>query len=210
MRYSRPIVSISRSVISINGRAVSPEAVSLRPLRHSGAGISSADTNCDERLASMRDGTAGEWPPVATRLAMGGQPLFRVRWSRRRRALRIASISGPIGRSRIRWLPSSRKRPRPSVRKPSRKRIAVPAPPASSSRPRAGMAPARPSTTIRAADSSTAISKPSIPSAAAIRRVSSLRPAPKIVERPSAIAASTSARLVMLLEPGTLTDAANG
>ena len=192
----------------MNGRAASPVTVSSRPRGHNGAGISSAETNCEETAASIRAAPPST-PPSPTSISTGGHPLFRSARTATPSAAN-ASSSGPTGRSRIRWLPSSRNRPRPRVRKPSRKRIAVPAPPASSSRPRAGMAPARPSTTIRAADSSMATSKPSVPSAAAIRRVSSLRPAPEIVERPSAIAASSSARLVMLLEPGTLTAASNG
>jgi hypothetical protein len=192
----------------MNGRAASPMTVSASPCGQSGAGISSAETNCEETAASTR-AAPPRTPPSPISISTGGHPLSRSARTETPSAT-SASSSGPIGRSRIRWLPSSRKRPRPSVRKPSRKRIAVPAPPASNSPPRAGIAPPRPSTTIRAAASSTASSKPSVPSAAAIRRVSSFRPAPEMVERPFAIAASNSARLVMLLEPGTLRDAPSG
>ncbi len=192
----------------INGRAAPPMTVSSSPCGQSGAGISSAETNCEETAASTR-AAPPLTPPSPISITTGGHPLSRSARTEMPSAANVSS-SGPIGRSRIRWFPSSRKRPRPSVRKPSRKRIAVPAPPASKSPPRAGIAPPHPSTTIRAAVSSTASAKPSVPSAAAIRRVSSFRPTPEIVESPFAIAASNSTRLVMLLEPGTLMDAASG
>src|ERR1700736_1211890 len=49
-----PHSSISRSVIVMNGRAASPVTASSSPSGHSGAGISSAETNCEETAASIR------------------------------------------------------------------------------------------------------------------------------------------------------------
>src|SRR5262245_2387021 len=72
------------------------------------------------------------------------------------------------------------------------------------------MRPPRPTTLIVAAASSPSIAKPSPPSAATMRSVSSLRSAFSITVGPSARAARISARLVMLFEPGTRTSARSG
>ncbi len=181
MTISSPLIAlvapqsrISARVISTNGRAAAPVTASRRPFFHSGAGISSADTNCEDRLASIV-----AVPPSARSdgsITTGGHRLLSSLQARTPR-LPSASIRSPIGRSRIRALPSSLKRPRPRVRKPRRKRIAVPALPTKSSALEAGMIPPRPSISIRRFASSVPTWKPSARSAAIIWRVSSLKSA---------------------------------
>ena len=66
----------------------------------------------------------------------------------------------------------------------------------------AGSRPAQPTTRIVAAAGSCSTAMPSRPSDSIITRVSSLSSAPANSDSPSANAAQTSARLVMLFEPG--------
>ena len=120
------------------------------------------------------------------------------------------STSSPIGRSRIRSMPSSVYVPSPRQHAAVRKRIAVPALPRCSSACLAEMRPPRPCTVTRVAVSSMSSSKPSVWSASSIRRVSSANSTPSSVVAPSASAAISSARLVRLFEPGGASVRSNG
>ena len=78
----------------------------------------------------------------------------------------------------------------------------VPLFPTYNSAAEAGIAPAQPSTSTTRCAASWRTPIPSRPSDSIITCVSSLSSAPVSVELPRASAAQTSARLVMLLEPG--------
>ena len=75
----------------------------------------------------------------------------------------------------------------------------------SSSAVAAGMVPPAPSTAMRACVGSASMPMPSCLSPSMHASVSSLNSAPRSVDRPVASAATTSARLVRLFEPGTVT-----
>ena len=157
-------------------------------------------------------GRSGCSQPVAE-TATGGQPSsFSLRastpsWDR-------TSSRSRIGRSRIRGTPSRRYRPSPKLTIAVRNRIVVPEFATNNSADRAGMT--RPvsfsATATRFAAQSARTSKPSRVSDSTITSVSSLRSAPSRTHGPFrlASAASTSARLVMLLLPGTVTVADGG
>ena len=145
---------------------------------------------------------------LASRQAAG--PHFD-RWKVRRGATRgtlrrvgsSASSRSPIGRSRMRFTPSSRNEPCPSVQKAREKanrRAAIADKQLGGGwRECVRRGPARPACGRRRC---TSTRMPSCPSAAIITRVSSLSSAPVNVLSPWASAAQTRARLVMLLEPG--------
>src|SRR5690606_20739531 len=106
-----------------------------------------------------------------------------------------------MGRSRMRALPSRRKRPSPSAAAAAKKRMLVPDSRSSSSASRAGSGPPAPTTVTSVPRASTRA--PSLSSACTITSESSATRAPRSVLTPSASAATTSARLVRLLLPGT-------
>ena len=115
---------------------------------------------------------------------------------------RRASSRSPIGRCRIRAVPSSRYVPCPSPQTAARNRIVVPLAAQSIVAAGAGIAPAVPSSRITPAGQSAWSETPSAASPAAITRVSWLSSTPVSRLGPRASAAQTSARLVMLFEPG--------
>ena len=135
------------------------------------------------------------------RISTGGQS-FSSRQVTSAPSCRSASIRWPIGRCRILAVPSSRKSPCPSVAMAVKNRTVVPLLPTNRSAPFLGIRPPQPSTRIVARSVSWSTTSPSWRKASPINRVSSLSSAPASVDVPSASAAQTSARFVMLFEPG--------
>ena len=113
-----------------------------------------------------------------------------------------ASRRSWMGRSLMRAVPFSRKRPWPSAATAVRNRTVVPLLPTMISAPPPGGRPPQPVTRIVCSAGSCPTETPSCPRPAIITRVSSLSRAPLSSERPPAKAAQTRARLVMLFEPG--------
>ena len=117
-------------------------------------------------------------------------------------------MRSPIGRLRIASTPSNWMDDVPNAHMANKKRAAVPALPTKRSgllEGGDGNKPPHPVTLKVSASRSWATSKPKAFKHAAKMRVSSLSSAPVKVEVPRDNAASNSARLLMLLEPGTLT-----
>ncbi len=80
----------------MNGRAVSPITRSLRPAFQIGAGISIAETNCDDARASTEVSPPSNRSRDASTIT-GGQLLSRSLYTLAPRRC-IASSCGPIGR----------------------------------------------------------------------------------------------------------------
>ncbi len=113
-----------------------------------------------------------------------------------------ALTRSPIGRSRMRSLPSSRYSPSPRAHNAVRNRMLVPLFSSHRSAVALGIRPPCPSTCNVHASRSCSTSKPSRRRLSTMTRVSSLSRTPFSVVVPDDSAATTSARLVRLFEPG--------
>ena len=134
------------------------------------------------------------------RIVSGGQPVAHVTSAP---SARSASASTWIGRFAMASSPTSVTSPSTSAATAARNRTVVPLLPTKSG-PSGACSRARPPCTIeRVAGPASSMSMPMRVSAARMCRVSSLSSAPVSRVSPSASAASTRARLVMLFDPGT-------
>ena len=148
-------------------------------------------------------------PPVSPvpSTRTGGQPACS-RGSTRAPSWESVSMRSEMGRSRIRGVPSNSTQPLPSVLAAVRNRALVPEFWMSRERPGSFRSPSSPETVHGSWE--TSIGHPSAARASIITRVSSLSSPPCSRLSPWARAATNSARLVRLLEPGTRTTASSG
>ncbi len=170
------------------------------PLAKRGAASSRAVTNCDDSEASRVT-----LPPISQprpETVSGSPPVGEVIEVPRERR---PSTTGFSGRSRARGSPSKWTSPSASAASGSRKRITVPALPTSIvAGPVSG-----PGVMTQVSPWSSMVT-PRARSPATISSVSRLRSGPRRIVGDDAMAASTSARFVTDLDPGTFTVARTG
>ncbi len=167
-----------------------------------GPDSSRALTNWDDDEASISTGPPSRAPPPCT--VIGSAP--RASSSMRAPRARSASITPCSGRSYERGSPSKRTAPSARVATGGRKRMTVPALPTSTvAGPRRPAGMTRQNSPVPSGPTPSSISTPIARSASAISTVSRERSGRRSQPGSEARAASTRARLVTDLDPGTWT-----